>query len=54
MKASAPAGRSRLRALILGCLKEQRVSLALSALALLGVVLATWPGRGNIASTSAH
>lgn len=24
------------------------------ALALLGVVLATWPGRGNIASTSAH
>lgn len=47
MKASAPAGRSRLRALILGCLKEQRVSLALSALALLGVVLAEvlapWP-----------
>lgn len=42
---SAPG--SRLRAVVLGCLKEQRLQLALAALALLGVVaaelLAPWP-----------
>ena len=47
MNAVTGHARSRLRAVIVGCLKEQRLALALAALSLLGVVaaelLAPWP-----------